>query len=533
MPAVGTRVRTYGLQRKPEYNDLVGTVKSEVDGGRWCIVLDKDGRELALKPENFTECECDESDIDHLDSGAVVCKVHRLEVCAACGMDFRLLNSEKGISVPDAEPLSISAKKLGAQDEGLRNLDPSRLSAIVDMRARKEWGGKGPLMQAFDKTFSIMEKMLARQNKRPTIDEDLAFHVRETHLAIAKTFESEKVRVKLVRDEAESADICILYLGAFDASAEGRQQADLSESWPTKPIILVWYQCNRVTDPDFARNMEQWEPALAKAKSVGAPIDKELDRIAAATVDRKEIDALQTLLDHNAKLLSAEWLAKNQPPPTFAVSFITPLKKRALSHEGAQASARVCVCGAAHPKLKCTRCSSVWYCQKSCQVADWKSHKKACKSPQERAADPYTVIVRVGRHDPALEDQRFMYTYSQHNAVSEELAKLAQIGGDFEKSKFDLFQPLSVPVGEGASFIAKIQTPPAAGEPMMVYDKGKNFQTLIHPGNAPPEGYRRIFDLIRTQGQAQGRKGYFSAALQEHGTELHIYASALLPAQSW
>ena len=137
------RVRTYGLRGKPEYNDLVGRVKSEVDGGRWCIVLDKDGRELALKPENFTECECDVSDIDHLDSGAVVCKAHRLEVCGACGMDFRLLNSEKGVSVPVAEPLSISAKKLGAHDEGLQNLDPSRLSAILPrLSTRRSRGWK-------------------------------------------------------------------------------------------------------------------------------------------------------------------------------------------------------------------------------------------------------------------------------------------------------------------------------------------------------------------------------------------------------
>lgn len=33
--------------------------------------------------------------------------------------------------------------------------------------------------------------------------------------------------------------------------------------------------------------------------------------------------------------------------------------------------------------------------------------------------------------------------------------------------------------------------------------------------------------------QANGRKGYLSTALQAGGTELHIFASSLLPAQSW
>ena len=50
-------MRVHGLQKKPEYNDLTGSVKREVEGGRWCIVLDKDGIELALKPDNFTQSE--------------------------------------------------------------------------------------------------------------------------------------------------------------------------------------------------------------------------------------------------------------------------------------------------------------------------------------------------------------------------------------------------------------------------------------------------------------------------------------------
>ena len=56
----GVRVSVHGLQKKPEYNDRVGTVKGAVAGDRWCVLLDRepeggDGpRELSLKPENFS-----------------------------------------------------------------------------------------------------------------------------------------------------------------------------------------------------------------------------------------------------------------------------------------------------------------------------------------------------------------------------------------------------------------------------------------------------------------------------------------------
>ena len=296
----------------------------------------------------------------------------------------------------------------------------------------------------------------------------------------------------------------------------------------------MWYQVNSVTDPKFTEKMQKLGQGLAKAKEVGARIPGETEGMSGATTDRKEVEALKILLEYNAKLLAPEWLVKNKPPPTFTASFIVPLKKKIMSHEaGQKENEHVCVCGAPNPRLKCTRCSSVWYCGKSCQVADWKAHKKVCKSPQERAADADTVIVRVGRHDPILEGMgaRYLNTWSYHAASREVLAHLDASRQNLDR--LDMFQPLSVPAGEGASFIAKIQTPPTVGEPMMVYDKGKNFQTLIHPGNASPAGYQKIFAMIQSGGQASGRKGYFSASLQAGGTELHVYTSALLPLQSW
>ena len=68
----GTRVRVHGLQKKPEFNNLTGTVKQEVGGGRWCVVLDdtgafcgagtRSGKELSVKGESLSALECDVGD---------------------------------------------------------------------------------------------------------------------------------------------------------------------------------------------------------------------------------------------------------------------------------------------------------------------------------------------------------------------------------------------------------------------------------------------------------------------------------------
>ena len=165
-------------------------------------------------------------------------------------------------------------------------------------------------------------------------------------------------------------------------------------------------------------------------------------------------------------------------------------------------------------------------------MADWKAgHKLACRLPQERAADADTIVVRVGRPDPVLEASgaRYLVTWSHHESSGQVQKQLKSSNA----GRYDMFQPLVVPAGEGNVFISKIQTPPMMGQPMMIYDKGKNFQTMIHPGNTTPESYQRIFRLIQSGGQANGRKGYFSTAIQAGGTELHVFASSLLPAQSW
>lgn len=389
-----------------------------------------------------------------LDNGATVCSEHGLEVCGACGVDYRLLNSERGVSAPQPEPLSIKAKKLGASEDGLKDLDPSLLPAIVDTAPRAAWGGRGPLKQGFDRAFSMAEKQNSHLGIRPTVDADLTFHVRETLLAIAHCLEVEKCRTKMIQDKAQSLGICIVCLGAYEAGAADKQDhQDNEEGLPEKPIILLWYQCNSVTDPLFPEKMRSMSAGLAEGKRVGSAIQDEKQGMSTCETDRKEVEAIKILLDHNSKLLSKEWLAKNKPPPTFTASFVTPLKKKTMSHQPSEA-VRTCVCGASNPKLRCSRCASVWYCSKACQVADWKAgHKRACRLPQDRAADEHTVIARVGRPDEVLEQAgaRYLCTFS-HHASSGDVQKQLKHPKD-KVQRFDMFEPLSVPVGEGNVFI--------------------------------------------------------------------------------
>jgi hypothetical protein len=63
---------------------------------------------------------------------------------------------------------------------------------------------------------------------------------------------------------------------------------------------------------------------------------------------------------------------------------------------------------------------------------------------------------------------------------------------------------------DGDVSIVKIQIGENANTPMMVYDRKKNIEFLLHPGNSSAQGCQKIFQLIRTKGEAGGRKGYFN-----------------------
>ena len=46
-----------GLSKSPQYNDRLGTIQGEVEGGRLRVVLDQDCKVLSLKRENLVEIQ--------------------------------------------------------------------------------------------------------------------------------------------------------------------------------------------------------------------------------------------------------------------------------------------------------------------------------------------------------------------------------------------------------------------------------------------------------------------------------------------
>lgn len=63
----------------------------------------------------------------------------------------------------------------------------------------------------------------------------------------------------------------------------------------------------------------------------------------------------------------------------------SPETVQAANDSAARLGARCNACKKEASDLKfCTGCNVIKYCDKDCQKADWKSHKKTCKKTKER-----------------------------------------------------------------------------------------------------------------------------------------------------
>lgn len=146
-----------------------------------------------------------------------------------------------------------------------------------------------------------------------------------------------------------------------------------------------------------------------------------------------------------------------------------------------------------------------------------------CKSASEKLEQGDMVTVDVTVAPPGMEGMS-SYTMNLN-------APLARSGNAASSSK--IAGQTSTSRADGEVSIVKIQVAERPNTPMLVYDRKKSIEFHLHPGNSSAEDCNRIFNLIRTKGEACGRKGYFSCQVQAGGTKVLLHVDKLLPLQNW
>ncbi|CEO95491.1 hypothetical protein PBRA_004217 [Plasmodiophora brassicae] len=165
-------------------------------------------------------------------------------------------------------------------------------------------------------------------------------------------------------------------------------------------------------------------------------------------------------------------------------------------------------CGASKdkPLRMCQRCMSVKYCSRDCQKADWKKHKKECRSATTvtpRLVDFATVMSNMARASgvntaglqPQLISLRDSGPPANASTKPERTVKI-QYGGE--------------------------------QAPMLVYDKARSFQKCILVDDP---AFPVIADLIKKDGVC-GAKGYFRATFAADGT-MSVMVDSLLNPCDW
>jgi hypothetical protein len=242
MPAFAdqSRVILKGLVNSARYNGSIAVVVEQKEGDdRVAVILTSTAQSLRVKPENLelaplpkvekNDDDDDDDDIQILENGAgaIVCKKHTLEHCGACGMDFRSMNEERGVSAPIPKIKHVSALELGADD-----IDPG----TVCMSHLKPW--RGPLEMSFiNLQFTVAEKLSCHAGTRPAPGSDVVFDVKETLVAFMQAIDSSECRTLIVQNKAQSEGIAV-------KAIEWHQWLGGRAGYP-RPIVLCIYQAPR------------------------------------------------------------------------------------------------------------------------------------------------------------------------------------------------------------------------------------------------------------------------------------------------
>ncbi|KAL3935039.1 MAG: hypothetical protein SGBAC_009364 [Bacillariaceae sp.] len=141
--------------------------------------------------------------------------------------------------------------------------------------------------------------------------------------------------------------------------------------------------------------------------------------------------------------------------------------------------------------MTCSKCTTVYYCGRDCQVKDWKTggHKQACKTI---CAQKFGVKLSAKHCDGGR--QATVVSFSTGKTTSD----------SFRKPRGVLFD---------AKFVVKVQAMNDTA-PMMIYDESRTCQ-FNYKSSGP--GFREVYEAVHNEPTWDGKKTFMKASFNKAG----------------
>lgn len=165
-------------------------------------------------------------------------------------------------------------------------------------------------------------------------------------------------------------------------NAKGHTKTHVLPSPATKtrvvaPLLLGFFTITAMTAVVRALDLEYRDKKLATA------LEKELKRIGV----RDDLCSVQIEPDDNAHDAWLQWRTSFLNAMAFNPMAQVMETMNEPSDESEDDSPKCKLCERRRPEMKrCSRCKSVWYCNRYRQTADWKYHKQVCRPCPEPEA---------------------------------------------------------------------------------------------------------------------------------------------------
>ena len=360
---VGCRVRVHGLVKKPEYNNVTGTIIKEApEGGRWCVLLERPhlDKELSLKLDNV-EVVRNEDPVfaDWAVQGKcgtpLMFAVHFLEpdlipLVFKEKSRNRILRHWVDMPDPVGTVTPLMAISFREDDHAVKIAQ-----MLLDAGARADTP---------DSSVGATPLTMAAQNGRPNLLHLLIRHgAKIDHVANATDPTSTTQAIWLAAQFGHASCVAVL------VNAAAKQQKDIVD----------------------ATNREGKTPCSIALQMGHAAVVGVLIKAGA--------DVRRASPAYYSKFSTEDGTRKTDLDPTPACPVHHSIDKAVRSF----ATKTCCGCGKAANEIKvdnasaaqgataekslsrCGKCALAYFCSRECQLSAWPSHKRACADLHEGA----------------------------------------------------------------------------------------------------------------------------------------------------